>query len=91
MEIRFSHGVLCESYEKQANEQGFTLGDTAELFDHIAFSYNLLRCRGYLTDKQADSICNKIQKQFQKNLQPLKENQNNVVYTRGGVGDRTVD
>lgn len=36
--IGFQHGALCDSYEKQANEQGYTLGEKAELFDKIAFS-----------------------------------------------------
>lgn len=72
MEVGFRHGALCDSYERQANEQGFTLGDKAELFDEIAFSYNLLRIHGYLTDSQADMACNKIQKQLVKNLKPLE-------------------
>ena len=72
MEVGFRHGALCDSYEKQANEQGFTLGDKAELFDKVAYSYNLLRIRGYLTDSQADMICKKIQKQLVKNLKPLE-------------------
>ena len=74
MEIGFHHGALCDSYEKQANKQGFTLGDKAELFDKVAFSYNMLRIHGFLTDKQADMVCNKIQKQLVKNLKLLKEN-----------------
>lgn len=73
MEVGFRHGALCDSYEKQANEQGFTLGDRAELFDEIAFSYNLLLIHGYLTDSQADSVCKKIQKQLVKNLKPLED------------------
>lgn len=72
MEVGFRHGALCDSYEKQANEQGFTLGDKAELFDKVAYSYNLLRIHGYLTDSQADSVCEKIQKQLVKNLKPLE-------------------
>ena len=72
MEVGFRHGALCDSYERQANEHGFTLGDKAELFDEIAFSYNLLRIHGYLTDSQADMVCNKIQKQLVKNLKPLE-------------------
>ena len=74
MEVGFRHGAFCDSYEKQANEQGFTLGDKVELFDKIAFSYNMLRIHGFLTDKQADMVCNKIQKHLVKNLKPLKEN-----------------
>lgn len=77
-QIGFHHGALADSYEKQANEQGFTLGDKAELFDKIAFSYNLLRMHGYLTDKQADCVCQKIQKNLVKNIKPLaKENEHN--------------
>lgn len=76
--IGFSHGVLSDTYEKQANEQGFTLGEKAELFDKIAFSYNMLRIHGYLTDSQADMVCKKIQKKLISNLKPLppeKENE----------------
>lgn len=73
MEIGFRHGALCDSYKKQANEQGFTLGDKAGLFENIAFSYNLLRIHGYLTDSQSDMVCNKIQKQLVKNLKPLED------------------
>ena len=73
METGFRHGALCDSYEKQANDQGFTLGNAAELFDRIAHSYNMLRIRGYLTDGQAYMVCRKIQKDLIKNLKPLKE------------------
>lgn len=75
-QIGFHHGALADSYEKQANEQGFTLGDKAELFDKIAFSYNLLRIYSYLTDSQADSVRQKIQKNLVKSVKPLaKENE----------------
>lgn len=75
-QIGFHHGALADSYEKQANEQGFTLGDKAETFDKIAHSYNMLRIHGYLTDSQADSVCQKIQKNLVKNIKSLeKENE----------------
>ena len=70
-EVGFHHGALEDSYEKQANEQGFTLGDKAEMFDKIAFSYNMLRIHGYLTDSQADSVCQKIQKKLVASLKRL--------------------
>lgn len=70
-EIRFCHGALCDSYEKQANEQGFTLSNKAEFFDDVAFAYNLLRIHGYLTDNQADKVCRKIQMNLMKNILPL--------------------
>lgn len=71
MEIGFRHGAMCDSYEKQANEQGFTLGEKAELFEKIRSSYNLLRIRGYLTDSQADAVRKKIQKNLVKSLKNL--------------------
>jgi hypothetical protein len=73
-EIIFYHGALCESYEKQANRQGYTLGDKAEMFENIAFAYNMLRIHGYFTDKMEDSICRKIQKNLVKAVKPIKEN-----------------
>ena len=77
--IGFHHGALEDNYEKQANEQGYTLGDKAELFNKIAFSYNMLRIHGYLTDSQADSICQKIQKNLVKSVKPLvKENEHDI-------------
>lgn len=73
MEVGFRHGALCDSYEEQANEQGFTLGGNAELFDKIAYAYQLLWFHGYLTDSQVDAICNKIHKQLVNNLRPLED------------------
>lgn len=71
MEIGFHHGALCDSYEQQDNEQGFTLGDKVELFDKIGYAYNLLRIQGYLTDSQADMVCKKIQKNLVKSIRKL--------------------
>lgn len=70
-EIGFYHSAFADSYEKQANEQGYTLGEKAEEFDKIAFAYNMLRIHGYFTDKQEESICRKIQKQLVASLKPL--------------------
>lgn len=72
MEIGFHHGALCDSYEEQANSQGFTLGDRAGLFDKIGYAYNLLRIHGYLTDSQADMVCRKIQKNLVKSVTRIK-------------------
>lgn len=61
--IEFRHGALSESYEIQANKQGFTLDEKAELFDKVRFSYNILRLHSYLTDSQADMVCKKNTKE----------------------------
>ena len=74
MEVVFYHGISYGSYEKQANAQGYTLGDKAELFDKIAYSYNMLRTYGYLTDSQVYTIGKKIKKKLIENLKPLERN-----------------
>ena len=67
----FGHGELCENYEKQANEQGFTLGEKAGAFENIKESYDTLMFYHLLTPSQADAVCEKIQEQLVKNLKPL--------------------
>lgn len=71
MEIGFRHGAMCESYEEQAKKQGYTLGDKADLFDKVGFSYNMLRLHGYITDSQSNMICKKIQKELVANIKPV--------------------
>lgn len=74
MEVVFYHETLCcGSYEKQANAQGYTLGDKAELFDEIANSYNTLWAYGYLTEGQVCTIRKKIHKKLINNLKPLEK------------------
>lgn len=72
MKVGFYHGALSDSYEKQANEQGYTLGDKAEMFDKIAFSYNMLRIHGFLSDSEADKVCQRIQKNLVKSIKKMK-------------------
>ena len=74
-QVGFYHSAFADSYEKQANDQGYTLGDKAEEFDKVAFSYNMLRICGFLTEKQEESICQKIQKRLVANLKPLSSKQ----------------
>ena len=71
MEVGFYHGCLSDSYEKQANEQGFTLGNKAEMLEELRHSYNMLRLHDCITDSQADAIVQKIQKKIVKNLKKL--------------------
>lgn len=62
--IGFYHGALCDRYEKQANEQEYTLGEKAELFDKIGDAYNLLRIHGILSDSESDNVCKRLQKKL---------------------------
>lgn len=71
MEVGFNHGCLSDSYEKQANEQGFTLGDNAEMLEELRHSYNMLRLHDCITDSQASKIVQKLQKKVVKSLKVL--------------------
>ena len=70
-QIGFAHGALADSYEQQANEQGYTLGNDVELFDKIRFSYNMLRIHGLVTDSEADKITHRIHKKLAKTVKPI--------------------
>lgn len=71
-EVGFYHGALANSYEKQANQQGYTLGDKAELFEKLGFSCNMLWIWGLLTPSQADRIRTKITLEMGSYLRPLE-------------------
>ncbi len=73
MYVGFNHGAICDSYEKQANEQGFTLGEDRELLEKLGSSIVFCRILGLLTDSQYDSALKKLQKRLTKALKPLPE------------------
>ena len=79
-EIIFHHGALCDPYEQQANEQGYTLGDKRELLENLGFSIVMCHIHGLLTESQYDSALKKLQKQLIKALIPLAESK------KGGNG-----
>lgn len=43
-QIGFHHGALCDDYEKQANEQGYTLGKYAETAKKIRLWFSYKSC-----------------------------------------------
>ena len=69
--VSFYHGALSDPYEEQANSQGFTLGDKAELMDKLGFGLVINHIHGTLTDSAYDKALQKLQKQIVKNLKPL--------------------
>ena len=71
MEVTFYYGALSDIFEKQANDQGLTLGNKAAYFERAKRSYNFLRINGYITDSQADKIMQKIQKDLIKHLRKI--------------------
>lgn len=73
MIVEFQHGALCDSYEKQANAQGFTLGDKAKWIEKVGYGLICAHIHGCITDSEYDKILSRFQKKILiKNLK-LKE------------------
>ena len=68
--IEFHHGALFAPYEKQANDQGFTLGEDAEHLQNCGFYATYLWIHGLLTDSMYDKALQKLQKMLVKALRP---------------------
>jgi len=72
--VGFHHGALSDSYEKQANEQGFTLGDKAEFAQKVGFGLVAAYVHGCITDSDYDRILDRFQKKILvKNLKKLEK------------------
>lgn len=71
--VEFHHGALCDPYEQQANEQGYTLGEEKELLEKLGFSIVFCWFHGLLTDSQYDAALKKLQKKLVKAIKPLPE------------------
>ncbi|HCL4447095.1 TPA: hypothetical protein N2D16_002700 [Clostridium botulinum] len=70
--VEFSYGVFGEPLEKQANDQGFTLGTDAEKFEKIRKAINM--CGFHVaTESQVDSMIKKLYKKVLKSLEPLNQ------------------
>ena len=52
MNIGFHHGALCDSYEEQAQAQGFTFGDKAEWVQKVGFGLVCAHIHGCITDSE---------------------------------------
>lgn len=72
MIVEFHHGALSDSYEEQANNQGFTFGDKAEWVENIGFGLVCAYIHGCITDSEYDKILKRFQsKILAKNLKKL--------------------
>ena len=69
--VEFIHGALADPYEKQAREQGFTLGDKAELMDKLGFGLNICHVHGVLTDAEYNKALQRLNKKIVGNLKPF--------------------
>lgn len=68
--VEFHHGALCDPYEKQANDQGFTLGKNAEHLHNCGDYATYLWIHGLLTESMYDKVLQKLQKKLVKALKP---------------------
>lgn len=71
--VEFRHGFLSPSYEEQANNQGYTLGDQAEKFQKWGKYILELRIFSIITDGETDKALQRLQKKLVKELKPLEE------------------
>lgn len=71
--VGFHHGALADSYEEQAREQGYTLGDKAELMDELGFGLTINYIHRVLTDSQYNKALQKLNKKIVGSLKPFKE------------------
>lgn len=75
MNIGFHHGALCDSYEEQAQAQGFTFGDKAEWVDKVGYGLICAHIHGCITDREIDKILQRFQtKILAKYVKPLEGN-----------------
>lgn len=73
MEVGFYYGALCDPLEKQANDQGFTLGDDKEYLEDLERCMLMCWIHGLVTDSQKDAMMKKMQKKVVKAMKPLKQ------------------
>lgn len=62
--IGFHHGALADTYEEQANEQGYTFGELAEWVQEIGFGLVCAHIHGCITDSEYDKILQRFQKKI---------------------------
>lgn len=72
MEVCFYYGIMSDPLEEQANKQGFTLGDKAELLEKIRYSINI--CNFHVaTESQVKAMTTKLHKQVMNSVKPIKK------------------
>lgn len=73
MQVGFGYGIMYDKIEKQANEQGFSLGKDTERFEKCKEAITRLMFEEILTDSQVDKAFQKLNKKVIKALIPLNK------------------
>lgn len=71
--LEFHHGALCDSYEEQANKQGFTYGKEAKWVQDVGFGLVCAHIHGCITDSEYDKILRRFQQKILINPRFLKQ------------------
>ena len=72
-EVEFHYGCLADPLEKQANDQGYTLGKKAKELQEAEEAIITLMFANILTDSQKSKAYQKLHKKVDKSLKPLKK------------------
>ena len=74
--VTFYHGALADSYETQANKQGYTFGDDSKWVQDVAYGIVCAHIHGCITDREYSNILSKFQKKILiRRLKPLHKNE----------------
>lgn len=63
-EVVFRHGALADTYEKQANDQGYTLGGWKDFAERLGFGLIAGRMHGVITEKEFERITKRFEKKI---------------------------
>ena len=69
-EVQFRYGVANKSFEQQANEQGYTLGNRADYLQYLGNALAILRMNEILTQSQYNSAIKKLHAQLVAEVRP---------------------
>jgi hypothetical protein len=72
MQIILNYGALSGPLEEQANEQGFTLGEKAELFEKMAYGLVLNMIHGTLTHSQYEKAIQRLHNKVIKEVKLIE-------------------
>ena len=72
-DVIFHYGAASEPLERQANEQGLTLGDKRKLLEDLNRCMLMCWIHGLCTDSQHNAMMGKLQKKVAKALKPLNK------------------
>ncbi len=62
--VEFHHGALMDSYEEQANDQGFTFMDKAKMIQTVGDGIVIAWVHGCISDSEYDKILHRFQKKM---------------------------